>query len=87
MRKERRLEKLRQKGLEPEEVKSKKAQEVNTLEQFLQTPASAKHKFEVIEPFIRSQTISNLWFILIAVAFGAIKPTKCRIQADRKRKL
>ena len=47
MRKERRLEKLRQKGLEPEEVKSKQLQEVKTLEQFLHAPASAKHKLEV----------------------------------------
>jgi arginyl-tRNA--protein-N-Asp/Glu arginylyltransferase len=47
MRKERRLEKLRQKGLEPEEVKSKQVQEVKSLEQFLHTPASAKHKLEV----------------------------------------
>lgn len=51
MRKERRLEKLRQKGLEHEEVKSKQLQEVKTLEQFLNTPASAKHKLEVNDLF------------------------------------
>lgn len=47
MRKERRLEKLRQKGMDPEDVKSKQAQEVKTLEQFLNAPAQAKHKLEV----------------------------------------
>lgn len=57
MRKERRLEKLRQKGLEHEEVKNKQMQEVKTLEQFLHTPASAKHKLEVNDLTVKANKV------------------------------
>jgi len=47
MRKEKRIERLRQKGLNPDEVKGKHVQVVKTLEQHLQEPIGAKHKLEV----------------------------------------
>ncbi|XP_059478230.1 arginyl-tRNA--protein transferase 1 [Neocloeon triangulifer] len=47
LRKERRVERLKSKGLNPEEVKSKHNQEVKTLEQYIASAPHFKHKLEL----------------------------------------